>query len=50
MGGGEELKFREIWNILDLRIVKTKIWSEQLVDKYQIVHYHNKVPLIPVAH
>ena len=24
-GGGEELKFREIWNILDLRIVKTKI-------------------------
>ena len=34
MGGrGEELKFREIWNILDLRIVKTKIWSEQLVDK-----------------
>ena len=30
MGGGggcgvKELKFREIWNILDLRIVKTKI-------------------------
>ena len=24
-GRGEELKFREIWNILDLRIVKTKI-------------------------
>ena len=37
-------------NILDLVVVKNKdINWIKLVDKYQIVHHHNKVPLIPLV-
>ena len=33
-----------IWGLL-----KIKIWRESFVDNYQIVHHHNKVPLIPLV-
>ena len=48
--GGEDVSNLEkkgkywIWGLL-----KIEIWSESLVDNYQIVPHHNKVPLIPLA-
>ena len=37
------------WRILDLGLLKIKIKSEWLVDKYQIDHHDNKMHLIPPA-
>ena len=47
--GGTFKNFGKIGKYWTWGLLKIKMWNELLLDNYQIVHYYNRMPLIPLA-